>query len=280
MASNRNRKTPFDDEKNEWDDITDNKLLKNGKSTDHTQLDAWVQQMKRIVRNTTTKSTLTFDNQPPITSDVFNVLKEGRPMIASGNFNDCLIHSFLTCVSKTFSQLTLLNRNKIAHYFRRFILPELLELKEPILSRFQSHAVLSTSDAQLLAEQFKIAIVILQDGDTAAKRSCEVLFPDDWNRGPFIVIHGNNVHFTPVSYTGRYIRDGINKDVLVTIAEKVTNELIAEMDISVSENLYIQHLNDLQTVYKEAAPEDKPVVFASIMDAFNHDMKTLSRLSP
>lgn len=172
-------------------------------------------------------------------SGSFGTLAGGQLMNALGNNNDCLIHSFLTCVSPTFRNVVEQSRIRIAGYLRRFVLPTIIESSYNqadadiiyLLHRLESYHFLTGGDIDFLSSHYQVPIINIQDGNGPLQRSMEI-FPkinntNFWNSksgaytGPFYVIHGDDTHFTPVIYDGSY---GINRRRvdLIKIASDIT----------------------------------------------------------
>jgi hypothetical protein len=56
---------------------------------------------------------------------ILGAIGNGKRMQASGSNSDCLIHSFLICISNAYRTLDEEQKNAIGYLFRRLILPEL-----------------------------------------------------------------------------------------------------------------------------------------------------------
>lgn len=170
-------------------------------------------------------------------SGSFGTLAGGQLMNALGNNNDCLIHSFLTCVSPTFRNVVEQARIRIAGYLRRFVLPTIIESSYNhedadivyLLHRLESYHFLTGGDIDFLSSHYQVPIINIQDGNGPLHRSMEI-FPkinntNFWNSksgtytGPFYVIHGDDTHFTPVAYGGAYEINGRKIDLIKTAAD-------------------------------------------------------------
>lgn len=166
-------------------------------------------------------------------SGEFGGLSGGVLMDALGDNNDCLIHSFLTCISPMFQKMVEEARSTIASFFRRFVLPAIPSMDDTMRHRLRSYRFLTGGEISFLSITFSLPIINLQDGDGALTRSMEI-FPSanhefwagksDTYTGPFYVIHGNNIHFTPVRYGDKYDISRLRYGELKTIAAKITSE--------------------------------------------------------
>jgi hypothetical protein len=180
------------------------------------EIDQWIQNIALCIsanlKNTDQISRDPFSNQKRI-SDSFGILAGGQLMNALGDNNDCLIHSFLTCVSPSFRKLEDPIRSRIAGYFRRFILANIPGIDAKVHDRLQSYHFLTGGEIEFLSKTYQIPIINIQDGDHEIDRTMEI-FPasedsflkskNDTYTGPFYIIHGDNVHFTPIAYNGVY----------------------------------------------------------------------------
>ena len=156
-----------------------------------------------------------FSNEYVLSRD-FGILEGGTLMNALGDNNDCLIHSFLSCLCPSFRKYNEQNRTTIASFFRRFIM---IRLDGVDVEKLKSREFLDTNDLTLLCIHFHTQFLIVKRGVYAVDRDLEFIptLADviyNWrplnntNRGPFYVIHGSGVHFTPVAWNGNYeLRD-------------------------------------------------------------------------
>ena len=197
------------------------------------EIDRWVQKiancMKSSPKNSDQIGPDSFSRGKKI-STLFGILKDGELMDALSNNNDCLIHSFLTCVSPIFRKFEKDTRHHIAGYFRRFILSKIPNIPNDVKDRLLSYRFLTTGELIHISKHFKIPIIIIQDGPTPITRNIEI-FPslDDnfWNdksNAEFILIHGDNSHFTPIKYDKEYI-----KTLTYNSVQKINGEITAEM---------------------------------------------------
>ena len=218
----------FKADRSEWEALVCDNKDQIGQSID--EIDQWV---RRIAECMAVKNGITtIENSDQIGPDQFShgietisgsfgILQGGQLMNALGNNNDCLIHSFLTCVISTFRTVIEEARIKIAGYFRRFILPTIQNLHNVkpkdvtiMRERLQSYHFLTGAEINVLSSHYQVPIINIQDGDNHLERTMEI-FPTQtdisfWNskngtyNGPFYLIHGDNTHFTPVAYGGNY----------------------------------------------------------------------------
>jgi hypothetical protein len=219
----------FAADRSEWDALVCDNKDQIGRSID--EIDRWVRRIAECVAIKNGSTTIAnsdqigpdqFSHGVRTISGSFGILQGGQLMNALGNNNDCLIHSFLTCVSPTFRTVVEEARIKIAGYFRRFILPTIQHLHnvEPanvaiIRERLQSYHFLTGGEINILSSYYQVPIINIQDGNNPLERSMEI-FPTQtdiafWNNsksgaydGPFYMIHGDDTHFTPVMYGGSY----------------------------------------------------------------------------
>lgn len=188
-----------------------------------------------------------------VVSDAFGNLAGGQLMDALGDNNDCLIHSFLTCVARVFRLYDKETRSKIASYFRRFVLPTIQNIDPHVKARLESYNFLTGGEIEFLSLGYKIPIVNLQDGKDAIERSMEIFPPREhnfWNdkddnfNGPFYFIHGDNTHFTPIRFTDGYNIGyemmKFNYGQLKTIADNITAEHDAVFNVVSQENEKIE----------------------------------------
>jgi len=243
-------------------------------------------------------------------SNGFGSLENGQRMKASGNYNDCFIHSFLICTSVEFRKInTESDRDKIAHWFRRFVFADYLNTpgavnilpiigaknaegkeqqrlnQEKIIHRFRSHEPLFTSDAELIAKAFNITIIIIKDGSQDYERLLEPLNMPD---GPFnyLVIHGTGGHFTPVQYGGSYIKSSNNGEEfnqLLQQFETARSNEAAVLSIHINEeyrrkwNQHIEAYHQMPITTndeKQAKQTAREVIFGEI----NADLHELTQL--
>jgi len=211
------------------------------------EIEQWVQKiagcMSANPKNTDQIDRDPFSNQQ-IISNSFGILASGQLMNALGDNNDCLIHSFLTCVSPFFRKLEDLIRSRIAGYFRRFILTAIEGIDQTVRKRLQSYHFLTGGEIEFLSTKFQIPIINIQDGIGEIDRTMEI-FPtsndsflkgkNDSYMGPFYLIHGDNVHFTPIAYNGVY-NMMLNYGEVKKVANTITEEHDAVFEAAAGDN--------------------------------------------
>jgi hypothetical protein len=237
----------FATDRTEWETLVCNNKDQIGRSIN--EIDQWVRRIAECMAIKNGSTTIAnsdqigpdqFSHGDRTISDSFGFLEGGQLMNALGNNNDCLIHSFLTCVSPTFRTVVEEARMKIAGYFRRFILPTIQNLHnvkpedvDTMRERLQSYHFLTGGEINILSSHYQVPIINIQDGDSPLERSMEI-FPTQtdttfWNSkngaydGPFYMIHGDDTHFTPVKYGGNYEIRRRRAD-LMKIASDITEE--------------------------------------------------------
>ena len=232
----------FAADRSEWDALVCDKKDQIGRSIN--EIDQWVRTIAECLNSHASiakndKIGLDQFSQGVRTiSESFGILKGGILMDALGNNNDCLIHSFLTCVSPTFRTVVKIARMKIAGYFRRFILPTIQNLHNVkpadvsiIRERLHSYHFLTGAEINILSSYYQVPIISIQDGNEPLQQSMEI-FPTQtdtvfWNNknnnydGPFYVIHGDESHFTPVKYGNTY-EINVKKDAIMELSSKIT----------------------------------------------------------
>ena len=169
--------------------------------------------------------------------DNFRPLQGGRLMNALGTNNDCLIHSFLSCLCPSFRKYIEEIRSTIARFFRQFIMIQINDADNDLLV---SNKFLETDELSLLCKHFHVQFLLVKRGFYPVDRHLE-FFPDlsdptsnSWrrtnatNRGPFYVIHGSGVHFTPVAWNGNYELTDKTFDQLNQLMLKISREREAD----------------------------------------------------
>ena len=170
-------------------------------------------------------------NAPPLSAS-FGALRGAIRMDASGDGNDCLIHSTLTTTCPTFQTLSELGRIAVARHFRTVVLARLSNFQN--LPKFQKQFIfkkngsrakvqvknaitrkwvntnedlmidpsdtldarqpLSDDFAERLARQFNIGILLLQNVENIPLAQLR----NPTHAAQMVVIHGTGAHFTPV----------------------------------------------------------------------------------
>ena len=133
----------------------------------------------------------------------------------ANNSNDCLIHSFLSCTSKSFRKLRDdLTRNVVASFFRRVWLWNMVKnraiaLRDDTLEILKSVEVLSESTGEALARYFGLNILWVQGAaalPTGGFGVPQATFVDNNSRAT-ICIFGDNTHFQPVELVFKHETD-------------------------------------------------------------------------
>ena len=231
------------------------------------------------------------DSSGYILEPYFGLLQGARLMNALGTNNDCLVHSFLSCVCHYFRRYTPTIRSTMASFFRRFIMIQLPNVSHVNIARLTSNGFLETDELDLLCQHFIVKFIIVKRGRYPVDRQFE-LVPNTLNTvfwtnarknepkmgNPFYVIHGSGAHFTPVSR-----RDSDN-DIytfnntfaeLFALQTKIHDE--READRAVDEvrrsetnrvmrefvNSHYNNLDDLKAIMASAAPKDEKMTILS-----------------
>jgi hypothetical protein len=167
-------------------------------------------------------------------------------MYASGNNSDCLIHSFLTAVSKEFRTLDKPSRDEFANVFRRGIFPALPLINCIIETRrrgrghlqpdfeerlLRHNAFLHEGHVYALSIQFGINLVIFsysrhfsseiygKENISAIFRECLPAY-DGRDFRPTVMIKEDGVHFEPITTPdGAYVIDIDAASALVAMNE-------------------------------------------------------------
>jgi hypothetical protein len=202
------------------------------KSASYSVIDAWVE--AKIKKGGFNKGDENV-NTPPVGKLHFEVDKDGiddnlfgsesnnilelpggtnnyERMFSSGNDNDCLIHSILTAVSKSFRTLTKDDKDKIASYFRRTILVDIFnaiktkkaaekpgdDLKKlnDSIKELNEDVFLDDFVAGQFGERYKLGILIRDRTDPITKWNLT-----GYDNSQYIMIHnpGKN-HFEAIRY--------------------------------------------------------------------------------
>ena len=167
-------------------------------------------------------------------------------MYASGNNSDCLIHSFLTAVSKEFRTLDKPSRDEFANVFRRGIFPALPLINCIIEARrgggghlqpdfeerlLRHNAFLHEGHVYALSMQFGINLVIFSysrhfSSEIYGKEYISAIFReclppyDGRDFRPTVMIKEDGVHFEPITTPdGAYVVDIDAARALVAINE-------------------------------------------------------------
>ena len=193
--------------------------------------------------------------------DYFGPLKDGQLMNADGANNDCLIHSFLTCVCNHFRTCGVEVRRKIARYFRRFIATQIPNINQRDLNSFLP---LSTSELKHLCKQYEVPFIVVKGSAYPVDREMEILPEDEekfWEDKkdsitlPYYIIHGSGVHFTPVSWNQIYEKTRVKYTELKTLRDgilkaQIDDEPINEIRKQKTDKVMNDFLNTDQEIQK------------------------------
>ena len=251
------------------------------------------------------------DSSGYVLEPYFGLLQGARLMNALGTNNDCLIHSFLSCVCPSFRRYKDNIRKTIASFFRRFIMIQLSDVSDANITRLTSNGFLETDELDLLCQYFTVKFVIVKRGRYPVDRQFE-LVPNTLNNvfwtnnrknepktgNPFYVIHGSGAHFTPVSRRESETGDDIytfNNTFaeLYALQTKIQNERDADRtvdEVRRSEtnrimrefvNSHYNNLVDLKAIMDSVTTKDEKMailseVIAEFVDPLHAYIATLS----
>jgi hypothetical protein len=169
----------------------------------------WVMAVGRALKfKTEAIDQLGADSSRYVLEPYFGPLQGARLMNALGTNNDCLIHSFLSCIFPEFRRHDSTSRSTMASFFRRFIMTNMSAATEVNKDRLRSNDFLETDELDLLCKHFQVKFVIVKRGQYPVDRQFELVpntLSDFWTNdrkkdiNPFYVIHGSGAHFTPVA---------------------------------------------------------------------------------
>jgi len=192
----------------------------------------------------------------------FGPLQGGKLMNAMGTNNDCLIHSFLTCVCPIFRQYATEIRINIARYFRRFVATQLPDARPQSLNSFN---FLETGDLEVLCKYFHVPFIVVSGSLFPVDRSFDIQpYEEDpfWKDReektdqPYYVIHGSGSHFTPVSWNqskgDKYEFIGQSHRQLIEISARIEQEKRDDMDTNLQR---ILHTNEAIYDFLKGNPE-------------------------
>ena len=221
------------------------------------------------------------DPSEHIISPSFGLIMGGQLMNALGNNNDCLIHSFLSCVSRSFRKFSDEIRSTLASFFRRFVLPAIPGIDPNVRDRLRSYRFLTGGEIEFLSIHYQIPIINLQDSDHEIERSMEIFPPlnhpfwegkMDSYTGPFYLIHGDNTHFTPIAYGGVYPMR-LHFGGVKRIAETITAEHAAVFEAAAEDNA---KLDVVKQDFKYRIQPIMDSITKEIKDSKNNNKQTKS----
>ena len=120
----------------------------------------------------------------------------------SGNENDCLIHSILTCISEDFARLHIENKNIIAYYFRRHILPLIIPTQTVLL---KSSNFLDDSIIERINGYYNINIISVVDDDIQREHRSKFVnlyHLNTYNPNCFLIHNRGLMHFSAIYLLG------------------------------------------------------------------------------
>jgi len=139
----------------------------------------------------------------------------------SGNLNDCLIHSILTCVSEDFRKLKQkIHKDTIASAFRREILPYIDGMTDPNKQLLKSSAFLDDRIIEKINTFYTINIIAINNNTNFISLYNVTTYSSDI----FFIHNSNNIHFTAIKFKDSY---KVSEDIfnyLKTEHDKKTND--------------------------------------------------------
>lgn len=116
----------------------------------------------------------------------------------SGNLNDCLIHSILTCVSEDFRKLKKkIDKDTIASAFRRKILPNINGMSESNKQLLQSSLFLDDRIIESINAFYSIKIIAINNNTNFIS----LYNVNTYSSDIFFIHNSNNIHFTAIKFT-------------------------------------------------------------------------------
>lgn len=152
------------------------------------------------------------------TIDLYELNKKyGATQIeTSGNSNDCLIHSILTCVSEDFRKLKQkIDKDTIASAFRREILPNINGMSEPNKQLLKSYSFLDDRIIESINAFYSIKIIAINNNTKLISLYNVITYNSDI----FFIHNSNNIHFTAIKFKDSY-----------KVSEVIFNDLKLEYD--------------------------------------------------
>ena len=146
----------------------------------------------------------------------------------SGNLNDCLIHSILTCVSEDFRKLKQkIDKDTIASAFRRKILPYIDGMTDPNKQLLKSSAFLDDRIIEKINTFYTIKIIAINNNTNFISLYNVTTYSSDI----FFIHNSNNIHFTAIKFKDSY---KVSEDIfnyLKTEHDKKTNDDVKQRAI-------------------------------------------------
>ena len=150
----------------------------------------------------------------------------------SGNLNDCLIHSILTCVSEDFRKLKKNDKDIIASAFRRIILPSIDGMSEPNKHLLKSNNFLDDRIIESINAFYNIKIIAINENYNKDLNFINLYLVDTYIPTIFLIHNSNNIHFTAIKFKNDY-----------NVTEEIFNYLNTKKDEVLNKNKTIKVLN-------------------------------------
>ena len=251
-------------------------------------VELWVNRIAVCLKHTLSSKDL-IASSTTVLKDM-GVLTNGVIMTASGNEMDCLIHSFLTCISSSFRKCNDNTRDTIASYFRRIILVKKLNdsitafnnasntdkisiedsfiiknnrlefpaLLQKNINELKSGNMLSTSIAALLATYYNVYIIVIGSQNQFETYIKSVIGKQI---DKLIVFYNySNVHFTPIIFNNNRYVDNSNqyqlRNVPIQIIEALQTKIQSNLQstlgvVSKNEGEVHKLLSSIEKIYKD-----------------------------
>lgn len=141
----------------------------------------------------------------------------------SGNSNDCLIHSILTCVSEDFRKLKQkIDKDTIASAFRREILPNINGMSEPNKQLLKSYSFLDDRIIESINAFYSIKIIAINENRNKDLDFINLYLVNKYSNDIFLIHNSNNIHFTAIKFKNSY---NVSRDIFNYLQNK-KNEIL------------------------------------------------------
>jgi len=175
--------------------------------------------------------------EPGINIDLYDLNNKcGATQIqTSGNLNDCLIHSILTCVSEDFRKLKQkIDKDTIASAFRRKILPYIDGMTELNKQLLQSLLFLDDRIIESINKFYSIRIIAINENYNTDLNFINLYLVYEYSNDIFLIHNSNNIHFTAIKFKNSY-----------NVSDKIFNYLKIKQDeiLNTNKNITINELN-------------------------------------
>jgi hypothetical protein len=173
--------------------------------------------------------------EPGIKIDLYELNKKyGAIQIqTSGNLNDCLIHSILTCVSEDFRKLKhKIDKDIIASAFRRKILPYIDGMTELNKQLLQSSLFLDDRIIESINEFYSIQIIAINENYNTDLNFINLYLVDKYSNYIFLIHNSNNIHFTAIKFKNSY---NVSMDIFNYLQNKKNEILNTNKNITINE---------------------------------------------